>query len=97
MVTAYYTGDTVPLSFSVTDANGAVNPSAATVEILKPTNTYTASDNATVVGNIVSYNVPASVTDEEGKYKAYFICTISYGERTHKIMFDVIKNPEMNR
>ena len=94
---AYYTGDTVPLSFNLTDASGAVNPSAATVEILKPHNETTTAVNATIDGNVVSYNIPASVNNEGGHYKAYFVCTLSYGERTHKIEYDVIANPEINR
>ena len=93
----YYTGDTVPLKFSITDAAGAVNPSAVAVEILKPHNTVITGATAGMDGNVVTYNVPASVTNEQGRYKAYFICTLSFGERTHKIEFNVIANLEENR
>lgn len=93
----YYSGDTVPLKFTITDDQGAVNPSAVVVEILKPHNTLITGTNAGIDGNVVTCNVPAPVNDEQGHYKAYFVCTLSYGERTHKIEYDVIKNPEENR
>jgi len=90
----YYTGDTVPLKFTITDSDGNVNPSAAKILILKPDNTMTAETDATRDGNAVSYNVPANVTEAEGMYRAYFICTLSYGERTHMIEFTINRNPE---
>ena len=91
---AYYTGDSVPLKFTVTDSGGAVTPSAAKVGILKPSKVETAEVNATIATNTISYTVPASVTDEQGLYKAYFRLTLTYGERTHKVEFSVIANPE---
>ena len=97
MSAPYYTGDSVPLKFTVTDADGAVNPASCVVHILKPDNTYIDNTAAAVDGNEVSYNVPASVTGMRGVYKAYFVLTLSYGERTHKIEFSVIMNPEENR
>ena len=97
-MTPYYTGDGVPLKFKVTDIDGAVNPSSCAVVILKPHNSITDEVPAAVDGNVVSYNVPASVTDEQGLYKAYFVLTLPSGlERTHKIEFTVITNPEENR
>ncbi len=93
----YYTGDSVPLRFTVTDSAGAVTPSAATVAILKPHNTLTDEVNATIATNIITYTVPGSVTNESGHYKAYFVLTLSYGERTHKVEFDVKPNPEVNQ
>ena len=92
----YYSGDSIPLRFTLTDSTGAVNPSASKITILKPDNTVTTETNATVAGNVVTYTVPASVTDKKGKYKAYFVNTLSYGERTHKIEFDVTPNVEEN-
>ena len=94
---SYYTGDTIPLKFTITDATGAVNPSAVAVEILKPHNTLITGATAGIDGNVVTYNVPASVTNEHGNYKAYFICTLSFGERTHKMEFTIILNPEENK
>ena len=92
MTTPYYTGDTVPLRFTVTDANGAVNPSSCVVVILKPNRTVTSETDAVIDGNEVSYNVLASVTNVSGVYKAFFVLTLAYGERTHKIEFNVTKN-----
>jgi hypothetical protein len=92
-----YTGDAKPCKFDVTDADGAVNPSSVAVEILKPTNSLLDGGTAGLDGNVVTYTVSGNVTDEEGIYKVYFICTLSYGERTHKIMFPVVRNPELNR
>ena len=66
----YYTGDTVPLKFKLTDAEGAVNPSSVEVNILKPHNTMMNGTSAGIDGNVVTYNVPASVTDKQGHYKA---------------------------
>lgn len=89
----YFTGDTVPLAFTCTDEDGAVNPVSATVGILAPGNLWITPVSATVVANLVSYNVPNTVTDSDGHYKAYFVVTLSYGERTHTIEFDVKVNP----
>jgi len=96
-ISPYYTGDSVPIRFTITDVNGAVNPISSTVEILKPDNSLTTITNASVNSNIVIYTVPATVTTLQGHYKAYFVNTLSYGERTHKIEFDVKVNPEVNR
>ena len=98
MTAPYYTGDGVPLKFTVSDKDGAVNPSACEVAILTPNNALIDETPAAIDGNTVSYNVPASVTDTDGLYKAYFILTLPSGlERTHKIEFTVIANPEENR
>ena len=93
----YYTGDSVPIKFTLTDADGVVNPSASKVTILKPDNSETTEVSATVAGNVVTYTVPATVTTIKGTYKAYFVNTLSYGERTHKVEFEVTPNPEENR
>lgn len=98
MTVPYYTGDGVPLKFTVTDRDGAVNPTGCTVVILTPHNSLTDEIDSALDGNTVSYNVPASVTDTDGLYKAYFVLTLPSGaERTHKIEFTVIVNPEENR
>lgn len=89
----YYTGDSVPLGFTITDKDGGVTPSAATVEILKPDGNLVAVTNATISTNTVSYVVPGTVTNKGGLYKAYFVCTLSYGERSHKIEFSIKVNP----
>lgn len=97
MSVPYYTRDSVPLKFTVSDADGDVNPTACEVNILKPTN-EAATGTAAIDSNTVSCNVPGSVTTTQGLYKAYFILTLpSELERTHKIEFDVIANPEVNR
>ena len=93
MTSPYYTGDAVPLKFTVTDKDGAVNPSLAMVYILMPGNRVSNGVEATIDGNEVSYTVPSDITQRYGKYKAYFVCTLTYGERTHKIEFSVRKNP----
>lgn len=90
----YYTGDSVPLKFTISDKDGAVNPSKVMVLILMPNHGVSSSAEAALDGNEVSYTVPASITREAGSYKAYFVCSLSYGERTHKIEFNVTKNPE---
>ena len=97
MSAPYYTGDTVPLKFTISDAEGGIAPSAVKVTILTPGNILTDEVDATIDGNAVSYNVPNSVNDMRGLYKAYFICTLSYGERTHKIEYTIINNPEEER
>ncbi len=98
MSTPYYTGDGVPLKFTVSDADGDVTPTSCVVHILKPTNEYIDNTEAAVDGNKVSYNVPGSVTATRGLYKAYFVLTLpSELERTHKIEFNVIANPEVKR
>ena len=92
----YYTGDGVPLKFTVSDDDGAVNPTACEVIILKPTNEVVECASA-VDGNEVSCNVAGSVTTAKGLYKAYFVLTLpSELERTHKIEFNVALNPEEN-
>ncbi len=36
--------------------------------------------------------------DEDGLYKAYFVCILpSGGERTHKIEYEILANPQENR
>jgi len=90
----YYTGDAVPLKFTITDKDGAVKPSLVMVLIQKPDNTVSNEVEAAIAENEVSYTVPSSITQQKGNYKAYFVCTLSYGERTHKIEFNVIKKPE---
>jgi len=98
MSAPYYTGDGVPLKFTVSDADGAVNPSSCVVVILTPHNSVTDEVDAAVDGNEVSYNAPASVNDSDGVYKVYFILTLPSGfERTHKIEYRIIANPEENR
>ena len=95
MTAPYYTGDGVPLKFTITDADGDVNPASCAVRILKPSNAYVDNSEAAVSGNEVSYNVPGSVTTEQGTYRVYFVCILpSELERTHKIEFDVLLNPE---
>lgn len=97
MSTPYYTGDGVPLKFTVSDADGGVNPTACEVTILKPTN-ETATCTAAIDSNTVSCNVPGSITTVQGLYKAYFVLILpSELERTHKIEFEVIANPEVKR
>lgn len=97
MTAPYYEGDGVPLKFTVSDADGAVNPVSCDVYILKPHNTVVEAEPA-IDGNKVSYNVPGTTTDTGGHYKVYFIMTLPSGlERTHKIEFDVRVNPEENR
>ncbi len=93
----YYTGDSVPVRLTLTDADGAVNPSSCSVVVLKPDNTETTSANATINANVVTYTIPGTVTTIRGHYKAYFVNTLSYGERTYKVEFDVVSNPEINR
>ena len=93
----YYTGDSVPIRLTLTDADGAVNPSACAVTVLKPDNSLTTEASATVNANVVTYTIPGTVTTLKGHYKAYFVNTLSYGERTHKVEFDVASNPEENR
>ena len=97
MTAPYYTGDGVPLKFTVSDADGALNPTSCAVAVLKPDNEVVES-TAAVEGDEISYNVPGSVTDKRGLYKVYFVLTLpSSLERTHKIEFDVTGNPEENR
>lgn len=94
----YYTGDGVPLKFTVTDADGAVNPSDCVVHILKPTNEYITDPTVAIDGDEVSYNVGGTATNQTGLYKAYFVVTLPSGlERTHKIEFYIIANPEGNK
>lgn len=96
MSAPYYTGDSVPLKFTVSDDNGDVNPTACVVTVLKPTNEI-AECTAAIDGNEVSCNVAGSVTVAKGIYKAYFVLTLpSELERTHKIEFNVALNPEEN-
>lgn len=98
MTAPYYTGDGVPLKFTVSDRDGAVNPSSCKVIILTPHNSLTDEVDAAIDGNEVSYNVPGNVTNAQGTYKTYFILTLPSGaERTHKREFTVIVNPEENR
>ena len=94
MSAPYYTGDRVPLKFTISDADGDVNPTACVVTILKPNN-GTAKCTAAIGGNMVSCNVSGSVNSERGTYRVYFVNTLpSGGERTHKIEYEIIDNPE---
>lgn len=94
MSTPYFTGDGVPLKFTISDATGGITPSAVSVTILKPNNSVTDSVPAGIDENQVSYDVPGSVTDIDGRYRAYFVNTLPSGvERTHMIEFEVIRNP----
>lgn len=90
----YYTGDNIPLKFTVSDKDGAVNPSAAEVWLLTPcTREHTKLGDATVDGNEVSYTVGTDKTCGAGIYKFYFVLTLPFGARTHKIEREVIHNP----
>ena len=90
---SYFTGDNVPLKFTVTEGGVPVTPTVAKVTIVKPNFSMTAEVNATISSNVVSYVVPASVTTLQGYYEAYFVLTISGNERTHKMLFNVVVNP----
>jgi len=94
MSVPYYSGDVVPLKFTITDADGAVNPSKVVVLILMPGNEVSNGVEAAIDGNAVSYTVPATITQIAGHYKAYFVCTLASGERTHRMEFKITKNPE---
>jgi len=89
----YYTGDTVPLGFTITDDLGGVEPSDVKVVILNPLHESTNPVDATIDVNEVSYFVPGTVTILSGLYSAFFICTLTYGERTHRIDFRIEDNP----
>ena len=94
MTLPFYTGDNVPLKFTITDATGPLTPTVVTVEILKPDNQKTSPIEAGIDDNQVSYDVPTSITDVDGKYKAYFVITLPGGLiRTHKIEFDITSSP----
>ena len=94
----YYTGDGVPLKFNVSDADGVVNPVSCLVHILTPSNSYIDNTEAAVDGNEVSYNIPGALMNMAGVYKTYFVLTLPSGlERTHKVEFTVIANPQENR
>jgi len=90
----YYTGDTIPLKFTITDANGAVNPSLVMVTVYKPDKSHEEETAAEISGNEVSYNIPSSVTDISGVYVAYFVCTLPGSQiRTHMVQATVVDNP----
>ena len=90
----FYTGDNIPLKFTISDKDGVVNPSVAVVWCIKPSSRdYSELGNATIDGNEVSYTVGTGCTGEVGIYKFYFIMTIPAGQRTHKIEKEVIHNP----
>lgn len=92
--TEYYTGDTIPLKFTITDADGAVNPSQVKVTIQKPDKSHEDEEDATILGNEVSYIIPISVTDISGVYIAYFVCTLPGSQiRTHMMQASVVDNP----
>jgi len=91
----YYTGDNVPLKFTVSDATGAVNPTSAKVMIVKPPlGDIIPEVDATISENEVSYVVPIDVTDIDGEYHAFFVMILP-GDltRTHKMEFTVLHNP----
>jgi len=95
MSAPYYTGDQIPLKYTVSDAIGGVNITSCKVTILKPDNTIMGEVDAAVDGNEVSYNIPGNVTNLEGVYRVYFVNILpSGGERTHKIERTVLLNPE---
>jgi len=91
MTAPYFAGDTVPLKFTISDSEGGVTPSSVNVCLFKPDRSCV-MDTATIDGSEVSYNVTS--TGVAGHYRCYFICSLSYGERTHKIEFSITKNPE---
>lgn len=89
----YYTGDNVRLGFTITDADGAVNPSVAQVKIVKPDDSVTDIVEATIKGSEVSYIVPIDVTDLAGVYIAYFELTLPGTLiRTHRMSFSITQN-----
>lgn len=93
-IAPYYTGDVVPLKFTISDATGAITPLAVEVTIQRPNHVLTESIVADIDSNQVSYDVPISTTTQDGIYKAYFVITLPGGLiRTHKIEFKVIRNP----
>lgn len=94
MAEEYYTGDTIPLKFTITDADGAVNPTQAKVTIIKPDNTAIPEEDAIINDNEVSYLIPVEVTNLSGVYKAFFVCSLPDSQvRTHKMQVTVIDNP----
>jgi hypothetical protein len=90
----YYTGDTVPVKFTLTDANGPVTPSAVTIQVLRPDSGVVGVSEVFIDDNLVTCYIPGGVTIIAGVYKAYFACMLSYGERTHKVEFLIKANPE---
>ena len=71
---SYYTGDSVPLAFNITDKDGAINPSSVQVDMLKPGNIIVLDCCPAVIdGNEVSCVVPGTCADRQGLYKVYFV------------------------
>lgn len=94
MPAPYYTGDNVPLVFTVTDDDGAVVPTAVDLQISKPDGTVPDIEDAVIDGNEVSYTVTTGTTDMAGGYKAFFVLTLPNGNiRTHQVSFSVVANP----
>lgn len=94
MSAPYYTGDAVPLKFEISDQDGGVTPSAVKVTIVNSHNDLNGPVDATIDDNTISYTVPGSVNEHHGDYIAYFVCTLGYGERTHKMAYKILPNPE---
>jgi len=97
MTAPYYIGDAFPIKFKISDTSGAIKPSAVKVIVLTSYNTLTEEANATIDPDTpyeVSYTVPGSVNVKGGHYRAYCVCSLSYGERTHEVKYDILKNPE---
>jgi len=91
----YYTGDTIPLKFTITDADGTVNPSSVKVTVYKPDKSEEAGADAEIIANEVSYTISGSVTDISGVYSAYFVCTLPSSQiRTHMMQATVVDNPK---
>ena len=94
----YYTGDSVPLAFTITDKDGGVEPNSVQVDMLKPGNQFIEDCSTPVIeSNKVSCVISGDLTNVGGLYKVYFVCALSYGERTHKMEFRVTVNPERER
>jgi len=91
----YYTGDTIPLKFTITNADGPVNPTVVKVIIEKPDKTQEDEEDAEISENEVRYTIPSLVTDISAVYTAYFVCTLPNNQtRTHVIHSSVVDNPK---
>jgi hypothetical protein len=97
MAAPFYTLNHVPLSFTVTDCCGAVNPISAIVNVYDPCLTQiVCCAVACVTSNTVSYTIVCSVHTIVGSYVAEFDITLPCCEvRTHPITYKIVERPSV--
>lgn len=96
MAAPFYTCNDVPLSFTVTDCCGAVNPVSVLVNVFDPCKVQILTCAVgCVCANTVTYSIAFCLHCAVGNYIAEFDVTLPCGcdIRTHPITYKIVEKP----